>query len=106
MVVYDDTDPSEKIKIYDRGVVLPPPSTFGEFQLTYRMGDMVAPNLSNREPLAAELENFVTCIQTGAEPVSSGEFGANVVRILEKAANSLQGGSEIKTLAAASALGD
>ena len=49
--IYDDTEPSEKIKIYDKGVTLHPPGTFGEFQLTYRTGDMVAPSLENNEPL-------------------------------------------------------
>jgi predicted dehydrogenase len=94
MVVYDDTEPSEKIKIYDRGVVLHEPESFGEFQLTYRIGDMVAPNLSNQEPLVLELDHFLECIETGAQPKTNGEFGANVVRILERAVQSLDSSKE------------
>lgn len=91
MVVYDDTEPSEKIKIYDRGVTVHPPGTFGEFQLTYRTGDMVAPSLENTEPLLTEIEHFLTCIKTGETPRTDGKFGAAVVRAVEMAANSKQG---------------
>jgi predicted dehydrogenase len=85
MVVYDDTEPSEKIKVYDSGVVVHTPSTFGEFQLTYRMGDVVSPNLDNREPLANEIEHFVKCIQTGSAPRTDGQFGVDVVKAIEMA---------------------
>jgi|HubBroStandDraft_5_1064220.scaffolds.fasta_scaffold62285_2 predicted dehydrogenase len=88
MVVYDDTDPSEKIKIYDRGVVLHQPESFGEFQLTYRVGDMVAPNLSNVEPLVSEVEHFIDCVENHTTPLTDGVFGAAVVRILETAVRS------------------
>ena len=83
MVVYDDTDPSEKLKVYDRGVDFRRPQTFGEFQLSYRMGDMHAPYLGNAEPLLKEIEHFVSCVETGAKPLTSGEFGAQVVEVLE-----------------------
>jgi predicted dehydrogenase len=83
MVVYDDTDPLEKLKVYDRGVEFQQPQTFGEFQLSYRMGDMHAPYLDNAEPLLLEVEHFVTCVETGAKPLTSGEFGAQVVEVLE-----------------------
>lgn len=89
-VVYDDTEPSEKIKIYDRGVIAHQPESFGEFQMTYRLGDMVAPNLSNVEPLLAEVEHFINCVQTGARPTTNGMFGTTVVRILETAVDSIQ----------------
>lgn len=89
MVVYDDTDSSEKVKIYDRGVMLHNPETFGEYQLTYRMGDMTAPNLSNQEPLVLEVDHFLECIETGAQPKTNGEFGVKVVRVLESAAESI-----------------
>jgi predicted dehydrogenase len=94
MVVYDDTEPSEKIKVYDRGVTLHPPGTFGEFQLTYRSGDMVAPSLENTEPLLTEVEHFLHCVKTGETPRTNGEFGAAVVRAVEMAANSKQGYGE------------
>lgn len=83
MIVYDDTEPSEKIKIYDRGVIFHEPQSFGEFQLTYRMGDMLAPSLSNVEPLVVELEHFLDCIQSGQQPHTNGTFGLRVVQVLE-----------------------
>ncbi len=85
MIVYDDTDPSEKVKVYDRGVILHKPETFGEYQLTYRMGDMVAPNLANAEPLLLEIEHFLACIETGDTPRTNGKFGAEVVAAIEMA---------------------
>jgi predicted dehydrogenase len=85
MVVYDDTEPSEKVRIYDRGVNVRPPENFGEFQLTYRIGDMVAPTLTNTEPLLIEIEHFLDCIDTGATPRTDGKFGTEVVSAIEMA---------------------
>jgi predicted dehydrogenase len=85
MVVYDDTEPSEKVKIYDRGVCLRRPESFGEFQLTYRLGDMVAPNLPNTEPLITEIEHFLACAESGNTPRTDGKFGEDVVRAIEMA---------------------
>lgn len=83
MVAYDDMDPAEKVKVYDRGVNFTQPQTFGEFQLSYRMGDMHAPYLGNAEPLLKEIEHFVHCLETGDQAITSGEFGAQVVEALE-----------------------
>jgi predicted dehydrogenase len=88
MVVYDDTEPSEKIKIYDRGVILREPQSFGEFQLTYRMGDVHAPYLENTEPLLTEVEHFFDCIENCATPRTDGKFGTDVVAAIELAINS------------------
>jgi predicted dehydrogenase len=88
MIVYDDTEPSEKIKIYDRGVIVHQPRTFGEYQLTYRMGDAVVPNLENIEPLLAEVEHFIHCIERGDQPRTDGKFGVDVVRVIEMATKS------------------
>jgi predicted dehydrogenase len=85
MVVYDDTDASEKVKIYDRGVCLRRPENFGEFQLSYRLGDMVAPHLPNTEPLLVEIENFLDCAKSGRTPLTDGNFGVDVVRAVEMA---------------------
>jgi predicted dehydrogenase len=90
MVVYDDLDPGEKIKIFERGVNLAPPSDFGEFQLTYRMGDVISPNLANVEPLAMEIDHFLKCVETGEAPITSGEFGTEVVRAIEIAIENAQ----------------
>lgn len=86
MVVYDDTSTDEKVKIYDCGVHLPEPQSFGEFQLTYRLGDMHAPRLANAEPLLVEVEQFIRSIETGDTPPTDGRFGTDVVRVLEKVA--------------------
>jgi predicted dehydrogenase len=83
MVVWDDMDPTEKLKVYDRGVDFIQPQTFGEFQLSYRMGDMNAPHLGNAEPLLKEIEHFIHCLDTGEKAITSGEFGAQVVEALE-----------------------
>ncbi len=83
MIVYDDMDPAEKVKIYDRGVNFTQPHDFGEFQLSYRMGDMSAPYLGNAEPLQKEVEHFIHCVKTGEKAITSGEFGAKVVEVLE-----------------------
>ena len=85
MVVYDDTEASDKVKIYDRGVNLRRPENFGEFQLTYRLGDMVAPNLPNTEPLLCEIEHFLDCAESGRTPRTDGKFGEDVVRAIEMA---------------------
>jgi predicted dehydrogenase len=69
-------------------VVLHQPESFGEFQLTYRVGDMVAPNLSNVEPLVSEVEHFIDCVENHTTPLTDGVFGAAVVRILETAVRS------------------
>lgn len=90
MVIYDDVS-LEKIKIYDKGVTRPPyTSTFGEFQLDYRYGDIVVPNLPSTEPLRSECEHFVECIRSGQQSISDGQAGLNVVKVLEAADESLR----------------
>jgi len=85
MVVYDDTAPNEKIKIFEHGVVLHPPNDFGEFQLSYRTGNVISPNLSNVEPLAVEIEHFLHCVVSGQRPITDGVFGTEVVKAIELA---------------------
>jgi len=88
MVVYDDTDINEKVRIYDRGVIVHEPKSFGEFQLTYRIGDIVSPALASSEPLLLEVEHFFQCVESGETPRTGGEFGLDVVRVIEMAAAS------------------
>jgi predicted dehydrogenase len=97
MILYDDTEPLEKIKIYDKRVEAPPHyDTFAEFQYAYHYGDMRAPYLKQVEPLKTLCQHFVDCIKTGAKPESSGWEGMGVVQILEAASESLrQGGARI-----------
>ena len=96
MLVYDDTENVEKVKIYDHGVDFKDPTDFGEFQLSYRTGDIVAPKISGVEPLLLEAQHFVESIASGETPVTSGEQGLQVVRSLEAADASLHaGGTEM-----------
>lgn len=97
MLVYDDVSPNEKVRIYDRGVDGPRHyDSFGEFQYSYRYGDIVTPYLEEHEPLREECAHFLDCIRTGRTPRSSGEVGRSVVRILTAADESLQlGGARV-----------
>ncbi len=90
MVIYDDTSGPEAVKVYNHGVDLPSPETFGEFQLSYRQGDIWIPKLDTAEPLRAEWEHFIQCIRTGEHPRSSAEQGLAIVKVLEAADRSLQ----------------
>ncbi len=90
MVVYNDVEALEKIKIYDKGVEVPEyTSTFGEFQCSYRYGDVIIPNIKFVEPLRQECQHFLDCIKNHCKASSSGEEGLKVVRILEAAQASL-----------------
>jgi predicted dehydrogenase len=90
MLVYDDLEPIEKIKIYDKRVEAPPYyDTFAEFQYSYYYGDMHCPYLKLVEPLKVECQHFLDCINTGEEPLSSGTDGLQVVQILEASSRSL-----------------
>jgi predicted dehydrogenase len=93
MIVYDDLEPSEKVKVYDKGITLGNGAggNEGAYDLLvgYRAGDMHAPQLSMTEALRVEAEHFVDCVRTGRTPLTSGEAGLRVVRILEAATESL-----------------
>jgi predicted dehydrogenase len=91
MVVYDDLEPVEKVKIFDRGVEREPAS-FGEFQLTYRSGDILSPRLDTTEPLHIECSHFLECIRTGRDPDTSPRSGVDVVRVIQAAERSLRSG--------------
>jgi predicted dehydrogenase len=92
MVIYDDVEAVEKIRIYDKGVDPPPVTDFGEFQLSYRYGGVSAPRLPSVEPLRVECEHFLECITTGRRPLTDGYEGLRVVRVLEAADSSLRNG--------------
>lgn len=92
MVYYVDGSSDESVRVYDRGVDFDePPSNFGEYNLTYRTGDMVAPRIEASEPLALELQDFAEAIVTGGEPRSSARLGLDIVVALEALAESLLG---------------
>jgi predicted dehydrogenase len=93
MVVYDDVSTIEKIRIYDKGVEAPPyTDTFGEFQCSYRFGDVVIPTIRFTEPLRVECEHFLDCVANGTEPQSDGRVGLKVVKVLEMAEQSMHNG--------------
>lgn len=90
MLVFDDLEASEKIKVYDRGIsVNPSPENVYQMLVGYRTGDMWAPQLAIREALHTEVTHFVDCIANGAQPMTGGEAGLRVVRLLEAATQSM-----------------
>ena len=93
MIVYDDLEPVEKVKVYDRGVDRQPAS-FGEFQLTYRSGDILSPRLDTTEPLFIETSHFLECIRTGRQPDTSPRSAVDVVRVIHAAEKSLRQGGQ------------
>ncbi len=122
MVVYDDMEHSDKVKVYDKGIVLPPtndadsvensaidywtgnpavphllkkhqrPDAMKKAAIAYRVGDVVAPHLADQEPLAVLAAHFVHCVCHRKQPAVSGEDGMRVVRILEAAQRSVENG--------------
>jgi len=90
MLLYDDTENVEKVKVFDHGVRVTEPSGFGEFQLSYRTGDIVSPKIDYTEPLRFEAEEFLSAIAEGRHPVTDGESGLEVVASLEAAEYSLR----------------
>lgn len=89
MLLYDDTDNSEKVRIFDHGVNFDQPKSFGEFHLSYRTGDVVSPRIDNYEPLHKEASHFLECVETGIKPCTDGESGVKVVKAIEGAELSL-----------------
>jgi predicted dehydrogenase len=91
MIVYDDLQTLEKIRVYDVRVERPPHyDSFAEFQYSYHYGDSYIPHLHQEEPLRSLAQHFVNCIVTGTKPATSGEEGLELVKILEAASASLR----------------
>jgi predicted dehydrogenase len=91
MIVYDDLQALEKIRIYDVRVGRPPHyDTFAEFQYSYHYGDSCIPHVKQEEPLKVECEHFIDCIDKGMKPLTGGRQGLELVRILEAASASLE----------------
>jgi predicted dehydrogenase len=90
MVVYDDTSAAEPVRIFDTGVMIKDPETFGEYKLTYRTGDIVSPHVEATEPLCVEMTDFCRAITDGVPPHSSAELGLEVVKMIEAVDASLQ----------------
>lgn len=90
MLLYDDTESVEKVKIFDHGVDFKDPETFGEYQLSYRTGDILAPKIGSTEPLQAEAAHFIECLDRGCCSITDGLAGLAVVASLEAAERSLR----------------
>jgi predicted dehydrogenase len=103
MIVYDDTS-VEPVRLFDSGVTLPDPQTFGDYQLSYRVGDIVSPHLPPAEPLLLELEDFCRSVASGAAPRSSAVVGVEVIRAIDAVDRALASGDRVE-LASAGALG-
>jgi len=100
MIVFDDLEASEKIKVYDRGISTNP-SAQNVYQMLvgYRTGDMWAPQLEVREALQAGATHFLDCIGSGAPPITDGHAGLRVVRLLEAATESMRNQGRLTPLA-------
>ena len=95
MIVYNDMEPSEKIKIYDKGISFTDdPKQIQEMRVGYRTGDMWAPKLAGTEALRVEGEHFVDCIANGKAPETDGHLGLRVVELIEAATSSMRGRGE------------
>jgi predicted dehydrogenase len=91
MIVYDDLEPSEKVRVYDKGVTLSSsPLSRAQALVDYRVGDMFAPYIDKYEPLARVCQGFLHSIETGERPLTDGRAGLEVVRVLEAAQASIR----------------
>jgi predicted dehydrogenase len=107
MIVYDDMEPSEKVKIYDKGItVSDTPDSLYRALIGYRCGDMCAPQLEVVEALKIEIQHFAECIRTGAKPLTDGYAGLEVVRVLESASISMKHRGRLVQLAPLEATAD
>ena len=95
MIVYNDVEPSEKVKVYDKGVGITVDNSEERYkiQVDYRIGDMYAPKLEQPEALKTECNHFLDCIQNNTPPLTDGKAGLRVVKILESAQHSLSNNS-------------
>jgi predicted dehydrogenase len=93
MVVYDDLETHEKLKVYDKRVsAIRRADTFGEYQFTYHYGSVVSPYIRFEEPLRVEALHFLDCVRERAQPLTDGRTGHHVVQVIEAAQDSLRKG--------------
>ncbi|MFO0699154.1 MAG: Gfo/Idh/MocA family oxidoreductase [Nitrospira sp.] len=95
MLVWNDLDPAEKIRVYDKGAEVQTEQGVHQALVSYRTGDMFAPKIEESEALRVETRYFLDCIQSGTRPFNDGHAGLRVVRILEAAEQSLNQHKEI-----------
>lgn len=90
MLVWNDLEPDEKIRVYDKGVEITNGQSVYDLLVSYRSGDVWSPKVNNTEALAVELRYFVECVMNGRNPSNDGEAGLRVVTLLESAEQSLK----------------
>jgi predicted dehydrogenase len=95
MLVWNDLVADEKVRVYDKGVDLTSGEGLRDILVSYRTGDMWAPQVQQREALRGELDYFATCIETGRTPFNDGLAGLRIVRMLEAADRSIQKRGEL-----------
>ena len=96
MILYDDLEPSEKVKVYDKGItVTPGPEAVYKMLVSYRSGDMWAPRLDNTEALHAEALHFTDCVENSRQPETDGQAGLRMVSMMEAAERSLRRRGEL-----------
>ena len=95
MLTYDDLEPSEKLRVYDKGVSFTDdPKPIHEMRVGYRTGDMWAPKLDMTEALQIAAEHFVKCVEKGKTPITDGRLGLRMVELIEAATSSMGGRGE------------
>lgn len=95
MAVYNDMAHEERVRVHDKGVVLSASEELSQPPMTYRYGDITAPYVDFREPLSVQDGHFVSCIREGTEPLTGGQNGLEVVRVLEAATVALRERREV-----------
>jgi predicted dehydrogenase len=89
MLVWNDLEADEKIKVYDKGVEMKSRESVYELLVSYRSGDMWSPQVEHTEALKLELDHFVHCVRDGREVINDGQAGRRVVQMLEAASESV-----------------
>ncbi len=90
MIVYDHLDPDYQVKVFDRGVDVETAEQRYRLQVQYRSGDMLSPKVDESEALGVASRHFVNCIRKGEPPITDGQAGLDVVRLLEAAQKSMK----------------
>lgn len=94
MIIYDDVEPAEKVKVYDKGVTIQDRQDVYKRLVQYRSGDVYIPHIENVEALKVMMDHFVDCLARNEKPITDGEAGLRVVRLLEASQKSIQRGGE------------
>jgi predicted dehydrogenase len=89
MIVYDDLEPSEKVRIYDKGINVSDETGVYKMLISYRTGDVWIPGLDQTEALRTQAKHFIECVETGTAPITDGQAGLRVVKLLEAATQSM-----------------